>query len=228
MNRPNLILLHGALGSKSYFKNLEKLLNKDYQVFTFDFSGHGQSESSYHFSIDGFKDQLIDFCINNKIKNASVFGYSMGGYIALYAASERPNLFKSIVSLGTKFQWSPEISKKETQKLNPELIEEKVPDFAVYLQELHGYTNWKTMVLNTKNLMLDLGANNRIDQIDLSKIKIPVFIGLGTKDKMVSEEESKEIVSRLSYSKFESFPDFLHPFERLDTVILAERIKLYL
>lgn len=225
VKRPNLIFLHGALGSKSYFLPLENLLQKEFRVFSLDFSGHGQSEVNYPFLIDGFKNQLLDFCADEKIEDAFVFGYSMGAYVALCAAFEKPDLFKSILSFGTKFKWNPEISDREIKHLNPTKIEEKVPKFATYLKELHPSKNWKDVLLNTQKLMLDLGEDNRIERLDLAKVNIPVFIGLGTEDKMVTKEESMEIVSRLSQGEFLSFKDFQHPFEKLDLPVLGAKIK---
>lgn len=223
--KPHLILLHGALGSKSYFLPLENLLQKEFKVFSFDFSGHGLSENIYPFLIDGFKNQLLDFCAKEKIENAFVFGYSMGAYVALCTAYEKPELFRSILSFGTKFRWNQGISEREIKHLNPIKIEEKAPKFAAYLKELHSSKNWREVLLNTQNLMLDLGENNRIENLDLSKIDIPVFIGLGTEDKMVTKEESMEIVNRLPQCEFLSFIDFHHPFEKIDLVVLAAKIK---
>lgn len=225
MDKPHLILLHGALGSKSYFLDLEEKLKNDFKIFSFDFAGHGNSKEKYSFLIDGFKVQLLKFCSDNKIKNAFIFGYSMGAYVALLAASEKPLLFRSILSLGTKFSWNPEIAKNEIKHLNPIKIINKVPKFASYLKELHPERNWKDVLKDTKELMLDLGENNRIENINFAEISIPVFIGLGTEDKMVSEKESMEVVNKLSNGKFVSFQDFPHPYEKLDITQLSSKIK---
>lgn len=225
MLKAHLLLLHGALGSKSYFKELEKKLQKDFQVHSFDFAGHGQNNVDYSFSVEGFKQQLFEYCIAKDLKNVNVFAYSMGGYIALNLASEKPHLFKSILSYGTKFHWNKEISNNEIKHLDPKKIKEKVPKFAQYLQSIHPSRDWEDLTLDTQKLILDLGENNRIEKADLSKIKIAVTIGLGSEDKMVSKEESLEIVNRLPNARLKVFEAFPHPFEKLDIKRLSQEIK---
>ncbi len=43
MSRPDLLLLHGALGASTQFKTLIPLLRDKYDVHTLDFEGHGSS-----------------------------------------------------------------------------------------------------------------------------------------------------------------------------------------
>ena len=43
MSRPDLLLLHGVLGTSTQFKQLIPLLKDKYDVHTLDFEGHGSS-----------------------------------------------------------------------------------------------------------------------------------------------------------------------------------------
>ena len=47
-------------------------------------------------------------------------GHSMGGYVALKLALKRPELVDRIITLGTKFNWTPEVAAKEVKMLNPD------------------------------------------------------------------------------------------------------------
>lgn len=88
----SLILLHGALGSKSQFQSLEFLLSKHYYIHTINFSGHGGLPfSSSPFGIETFSHELRDYIVINKLHGVHVFGYSMGGYVALKVAQTNPN-----------------------------------------------------------------------------------------------------------------------------------------
>jgi hypothetical protein len=53
----------------------------------------------------------------------------MGGYVALYAASKEPGLFKNIVTFATKYKWTPEICAAQVAMLDAEKIAAKSPDF---------------------------------------------------------------------------------------------------
>jgi esterase/lipase len=128
-----LLVLHGALGAQQQFEELKTLLESQFTVHTLNFEGHGGRTSNAPFSMDLFVENVRDYLQENNLSSCSVFGYSMGGYVALKFAAKFPGTVNEIVTLGTKFGWSPEIALKETAMLNPEKIEEKVPKFAAAL-----------------------------------------------------------------------------------------------
>lgn len=110
--KKTLLLLHGALGSRAQFDQLEIDLAGQYDVHSFEFSGHGHASNIDTMSIEHFAHELIAYIVLKFNKPVEIFGYSMGGYVALYAASQRPDLFSKITTLGTKFAWSKEQAEK--------------------------------------------------------------------------------------------------------------------
>ena len=125
-----ILLLHGALGSSEQLIPLQKNLSSERTVFRMDFDGHGNFKSENNFSIPLFAQNVIDFLKEKDISKIEIFGYSMGGYVALHFASKFPNFIEKIITLGTKFDWTPEFAEKEIKMLNPSQIQEKVPAFA--------------------------------------------------------------------------------------------------
>ncbi len=223
----NLIILHGALGSKIQFQNLEKLLSHDFKVYTMDFEGHGSYNSEEPYSIELFSENLISFISENRIVKPHIFGYSMGGYVALHTALKKPYFLASIFTLGTKFNWSPETANKEVKMLDPVIIEDKVPHFKKYLESIHPNNSWKTVLSKTAAMMLDLGTTPLLDAKAFEQIDLPVKIGWGEADNMVSREESEFAVKHLPNAEFITFPDFQHPIEKVDHQELANKIKAY-
>jgi pimeloyl-ACP methyl ester carboxylesterase len=114
MQKQNLILLHGALGSLKSFEHIIPHLSKDFNVIAPDLKWHGKrSQTDSDFSM---LDLVADFeylLQKENIQSAHVFGFSMGGYVALSLALKKPELFKSIMTLGTKLDWRPEQAEKE-------------------------------------------------------------------------------------------------------------------
>ncbi len=51
----------------------------------------------------------------------------MGGYVALYLAKHHLQLVHKIFTLATKFHWDETVAANENKRLQPEGIEEKVP-----------------------------------------------------------------------------------------------------
>lgn len=223
----NILLLHGAIGAKSQLENLANELKKDFEVHLLDFSGHGSSETDKEFSIELFSNDLLNYIKQFKEKNFHVFGYSMGGYVALYTELHYPGTLLSVYTYGTKFKWDNEGAEKESKLLNPKKIEEKFPAFAADLANRHGKEKWKNVLNKTAKMMLDMGNNTPLKDNDFTKITIPVIISWGDADKMVSKEESVNVKNLLPNGFFKSYTNWLHPVEKLDFKQLANDIRLF-
>jgi pimeloyl-ACP methyl ester carboxylesterase len=222
--RKQVILLHGALGSKNQLKNLEKELQPHCEVFTFNFEGHGGSSTEKAFSIDLFTENLSHFINENKLQLPVVFGYSMGGYVALHYAAKQVDGIGKIITYGTKFNWSPESALKETNRLLPEKMEEKIPQFAAALAIDHGQNKWKEVVIKTATLMQSLGNAPVLNDANFPQISSPTLICWGDKDTMVSLEESLKTKEKIPNAQFLVLNNFVHPLEQNDLKKLAQVI----
>ncbi|MFN4234434.1 MAG: alpha/beta fold hydrolase [Bacteroidia bacterium] len=223
----SIILLHGAIGAKNQLLSLAEILKVHIDVHLIEFSGHGSSNNSCEFSIQEFSNDIINYIRLFPDKKFHVFGYSMGGYVALYTELKHPGTFSSIFTYGTKFKWDKETAEKEIKLLNPEKIQEKIPAFANELAIRHGKENWKDVLHKTAQMMLKMGENPPLNDDDFSKIKIPVIITWGDADKMVSKEESVKVKNRLSNGFFKSYTNWPHPIEKLDYKALANDIERF-
>ena len=224
MEKPTLLLLHGALGTKNQLKAIKELLLEQFDVYDFNFSGHGGDDSDEAFSIDLFTQNVIDFLSANNIKYTSIFGYSMGGYVALNLALKRPELVNKIVTYGTKFDWTEASAKKEVKMLNPDVIEEKVPRFAEKLKNDHFPSDWKTLMKKTADMMLNLGGGEKISDAAFSTIQHNVTIAIGLEDMMVTVEESVHIASLIPSAQMQVLAGQPHPFEQVDSEIIRRLI----
>ncbi|MNU65900.1 Tropinesterase [compost metagenome] len=226
----NLIILHGALGAKTQFKEIAEQLKSHFAVHSFDFDGHGtKSAAAGDYSIERFAQNLQDFMQENEIHQPLIFGYSMGGYVALKLENLYPDSFEKLVTLGTKFDWTPESAEKESKMLNAEKIEEKVPAFAGYLKSLHGEDQWKKVLGETAKMMLNLGNKPALTDDDFSKIGIPVQLLRGSKDVMVSEEETRKVQEKLPDADYLEIPDWQHPINLIPSRELVQQLlSLYL
>ncbi|TSJ40018.1 alpha/beta fold hydrolase [Fluviicola chungangensis] len=220
-----LVILHGALGAKAQFKQLESRLADHFNVYTLDFDGHGaKSGIEMDFSIEHFVQNVKNFMQENNLEKPLIFGYSMGGYVALKLESLQPGSFEQIITLGTKFDWNPESAEKEAKMLNAEKIEEKVPAFANYLKSLHGEAEWKMVLQRTAKMMLELGKKPSLKPYDFHHIQIPVLLLLGEKDVMVTKEETKHVRELLRNASFEEVPDWVHPINQVPLDELVQQL----
>jgi len=227
MSKPNLLLLHGALGSKNQFTHLKRSLADQFNVYDLDFEGHGGRLSDKDYSISLFANNIMDFIEENSLVKTHIFGYSMGGYVALKLASENQTWIDRIVTLGTKFNWTPEIADKEVRMLNPSKVEEKVPKFATYLSKLHSPDDWKTIMRKTAQMIIDMGNGKKLSEIELSSITNKILIGIGELDNMVTTEESKYTAELIPNGELDIIEGLKHPIETVDVNRLAVLLRSF-
>ncbi|HUR31724.1 MAG TPA: alpha/beta hydrolase [Saprospiraceae bacterium] len=220
-----LLLLHGALGATDQFVELKERLQSDFEVYDLNFSGHGGNLVGERFSIDLFVCDTLSFLDRNQIPIADIFGYSMGGYVALKLASDFPGRVNKIITFGTKFNWTKESAEKEVKMLIPDVIEEKVPHFAAALRQRHSPEDWKLVITCTAQMMLDLGNGQAMTKEDFQKIENEVMICVGSEDNMVTFEESKVVADYLPKGIVKVVDGFKHPIEAVDKEKLVILIK---
>jgi len=224
-----LLLLHGAIGAASQFDKLKEELKDKFEISTMNFSGHGGEPMPDKFSIELFADDVLKSLEKYKLENIDVFGYSMGGYVALYIASKYKNKLNRIFITATKFDWNEESSVKESMMLNPIKIEEKIPAFAKTLEKRHSpqekSDNWKVVLNKTAEMMLDLGKKPVLTDKVLEKIENEVLISVGDKDTMVTIEETANAAGKLKNGKLFIFSETEHPIEKIDVKKLSTEIK---
>ncbi len=222
----HLLLLHGAIGSKVQLVPLAEQLVKNFTIHTMNFSGHGGAKfPDEDFSIPLFAQEVFDYLKRKKISSINIFGYSMGGYAALYLARKHPEVVGRIVTLATKFHWDESISAKEVKMLDAETILQKLPGFADQLIKRHAPNDWKIVLEKTKEMLIQLGKSNPLQLEDYKTITNQCLLMLGDKDKMVSTEETLAVQGALPHAEFKLLPDTPHPIEQVNTEMLAGLIR---
>ncbi|MBI1225833.1 MAG: alpha/beta fold hydrolase [Bacteroidetes bacterium] len=225
----NILLIHGALGAVSGMQPLaERLKDDGFAPQMLNFSGHGGTPFEESFGIGQFANEVLGYMDKNGIEKADIFGYSMGGYVALHLASQHPERVGKIITLATKFDWTPEAAERETKMLDPEKIEAKVPAFAAQLHERHAPNNWKELLSRTAGMMLELGQRPLLTTDILSKIIHPCLICLGDSDQMVSFEETNQASTALPNGQLKILEKTPHPFEKVNTTVFASILASFL
>lgn len=224
----NIILLHGAIGAKDQLELLsQELKEQGFTVYSLNFSGHGQVPFQNNFGIEQFALEIEEFIKTRNLHQPTVFGYSMGGYVALYLAHQQPTLLGSIITLGTKFEWTPEIAQKETKMLDSKIIIEKVPKFAEALKIRHG-NDWEMLLQKTAEMMVGLGNTNVLSLHKISAIENKVMIGLADKDTMVNLEETTAVYKQLKNGSMYMLSNTKHPIETVNVKLMSNIINEFL
>lgn len=215
------------MGSQEQFDDLKEALSADFTIDTLSFSGHGRTLSQQHaFTIQNLSHEVLHWLNDKQRRKIDIFGYSMGGYVALWLARFYPDRVGKIMTLGTKLDWNEATVEKETKLLNAEKITTKVPTFAAELQDRHGEHEWHSVLQKTANLMHDLAKHHLTDE-DFAQITAQILLTLGDQDNMVTKEETFHVESVIPGAKTLELKDTPHPIDKVSNDLLASEIRKY-
>jgi 2-succinyl-6-hydroxy-2,4-cyclohexadiene-1-carboxylate synthase len=97
--RPPIVFLHGFLGRGSDFTEIAQILSDRYSSLLIDLPGHGGSllpdDESYTMATTA--GLIIDRINQLQLPPAYLYGYSMGGRLALYLAIHYPTYFRHTI-----------------------------------------------------------------------------------------------------------------------------------
>lgn len=135
---PTLVLLHGFMGSGKMFEHLIKDLKNYCNPVTIDLLGHGLSEGAelhYRFST---KEQVSDLSklISEQLHvPLLLYGYSMGGRLALQLAVHHPDLFKGLILESATFGLESETERQARQALDARRADAITGNFEGFIAE---------------------------------------------------------------------------------------------
>ncbi|MCX8206122.1 MAG: S9 family peptidase [Candidatus Micrarchaeota archaeon] len=177
------ILLHGFLASKEDMHALsQSLLSEGIDSLAIDLNGHGASEGAFaEFTISRAIDDVkaaVGFARSKGYSKIGLFGFSLGGFVALAALSKDPSL------AGTAVLGAP------------------VSDFEGTFSKA-DLNEWKSgNMFNSKHLGVSIGLNYQfytdgLQYKDFSGVSLPVLIIHGTEDDVVPIAQSEALAKRL-------------------------------
>ena len=101
-DQPNVVFLHGAgMDHSVWVLPARYFARHGYNVFAFDFPGHGRSDGAALGSVDAMADWLNDAMEVLSIDKAAIVGHSMGSLAALNFAARYANKTRILALLGT-------------------------------------------------------------------------------------------------------------------------------
>jgi pimeloyl-ACP methyl ester carboxylesterase len=202
------------------------LLGDTHDVHVVELEGHGDTPAVGAYRIDRFAQGVRDFMAAGQIERAAVFGYSMGGYVALYLAAESPELVTSVATLGTKLAWTPDVTARETSRLDATTIRAKVPKFADVLERRHaGCGGWEGVLARSAVLMTELGERPVVDAAVMSRIQQRVRLMVGDRDTVVTVDETVAAARAIGSGEASVLPNTPHPFEQVRLPLLASLLR---
>jgi pimeloyl-ACP methyl ester carboxylesterase len=223
----NLLLLHGALGTRDQLSHLREVL-PGIRTRALEFSGHGeQAMPDEGLSMGIFLRNIRDTMQQAGWSKAHLFGYSMGGYAALLFASQFPERVRSVVTLGTKLKWDREGLDRELRMLDPKKMKEMVPNFAMQLLTQHGADHWEALVSATARLITGLHEQPPLTRESMERITCPAMLCVGDKDRTAVPEHTLEAARYMPRGSTLVLPNAQHPFDQVDLNVLVPHLRAF-
>jgi pimeloyl-ACP methyl ester carboxylesterase len=212
-----LVILHGGLShSEKTKKYLLPAVKRDFKVFAYDRTGHGRTanqKGSFHFNFQ--TKELIAFLEDVVKEPAHLIGISDGANIAIMAAIARPELIRSVVSIGGNTTASqirmkfgkPEVSAEsqaEHDRISPDHPSELIKKVAT------AFKVWK--------------SEPSIAITKLAKIKCPVLVLAGDDD-VISAKESEKIYQAITNARLAIVPGASHAVIKEKTELVQALLK---
>lgn len=150
-----LVLLHGALSTiDTSFGKVLPALAKGRQVIAVELQGHGHTaDIDRPLSYEGMADDVAALLRHLGIGSADVYGYSMGGGVALQVAIRHPALVSKLVVAASSYDSAgvyPEIL-KGIETLQPEHLAGS-PFETAYLKAAPDPKKWPALIGKIKDL----------------------------------------------------------------------------
>lgn len=216
-------MLHGANGSGDTLHPLAEALRAYATVSTPSMIGHGGRPVPVRFTVEDFAEDLIAFLDARKIERTFLFGYSFGGYVALYAARHHPERFQGVCTLATNFVFDAAKVAHFTYLLSPERLSRPGMTRPAELTATHYPQHWVPISTNTARLFEELGQQPALTEDDLAAIVLPALVISADRDQNVSPDESRRL-SELVRGQLLMLPGVAHPLAVLPHAEIARAV----
>jgi pimeloyl-ACP methyl ester carboxylesterase len=228
-----LLIVHGALGSAEQMAPLAAAIRDalpELTVQVVELPGHGATPlAGRPFSMATFTAAVTAASATAPALPPLVFGYSMGGYVALLHEATHPGAFAGIVTLGTMLDWSPAVAAGAAARLDPVVLAAKVPAFAAQLAERHAASGgWEAMMTNTASLLRTLGEAPPLHADTLALVACPVQLLVGARDDTTSFASTAQWATHVPRGTATELADVPHPIEKVPAAPIIAALRALL
>lgn len=204
---PIVIFVHGVMDRGATFLNVTRGLDSAWLIY--DRRGYGRSEILAPPLFDGHVDDLVDLIDSDLLASTRdegviLFGHSLGGTIALAAASQRPSIVRSVIVHEPPLPWTDWWPLQDENGLR---LEDVGVDQAVQriFSRTTGTATWEDLPLAVREKRLaegpamisELVSARRRRPYDPAQLTMPCLISRGSQSFGHRERAQRELLAEL-------------------------------
>jgi len=176
---PQIVFLHGLLGSSRNWRSIGKALSERYHVYAIDLPEHGNSPHAQETSLVKMAAQVGQWLVQNTSGKYTLCGHSLGGKVAMLHACNHPQDLQGLVVVDiAPRDYPPEhhlptldallgldLSSLLSRKQADEALTEKIPNWAfrqfllTNLTEENGVWKWRANLSALRQSIAKLSCN---------------------------------------------------------------------
>lgn len=192
---PLVVIVHGAMDRSSSFGRVVRQLD-DLHVIRFDRRGYGRSAGCAPGRLDDHVDDLLAIIGDRR---ATVFGHSIGGVIALIAASRHPDRVESVLAYEAPSPWASWWPQPAT---TPARADEDPADEAErFMRRAIGDHYWERLPARTRAdrraegeaLRADIASLQGPTPFDATALAVPVLAAAGSDTTWWHQRATREL-----------------------------------
>ncbi|WP_298854577.1 alpha/beta hydrolase [uncultured Ruegeria sp.] len=218
-----IVFSHGLLFSGAMFAAQIDHFQKRYRCIAFDHRGQGQSSvTECGYDIDTLTADAVALIRHLGIEGCHFVGLSMGGFVGIRLAAQHPELLNTLTLLETSADPEPHENALKYRKLNfvarwiglwavigrvmPIMFGQSFLNDASRTDEKN---RWAKVIINNHRVGITRAVMGVIDREGcadlLSKIEIPVGIGVGDEDVATVPAKSQRIRAAITGAELQIF-----------------------
>ena len=228
---PPLVLLHAALGSTEMeTRRLLPHFERHFRTIAVDFAAHGRSDDFAQeelLTMEFFAEGVMAALDHAGLDRTHLFGFSMGGSVALYLALNHPERLERMAVHAMNVQWDAAEVAVMTGGMDPETMAGVAPRWAERLAETHGAARWRPlarrMIAFTEAL-----PGRRLEDERLGRITTPTLVSAGDGDRYFKIEHALNLWRALPDARLAVHPGLDHPIQHVDPERFAAMVTAFL
>ena len=191
--KPGIIFIHGLNSNMEGLKalSIEKYARKkNISFLRFDCRGHGKSSGNFEdFTINDWKEDIINIIDNIARGPQILIGSSMGGWLMILASKARPKRIMGIIGLAAATDFGESIYKNLSKKNKEEIKNNGITEYSSY-----GFAYFLKL-----KFFIQAKKNNVLNKKFI--FNKPVILIHGLKDSVVKFDMPKKIMNIITGNK---------------------------
>ena len=221
MNRPPIVVLHGANSAAAEMEPLSEVLRAYGVVYAPNLVGHGGREVPAALTMREMAADVVGWMGRQGLSRAVIVGYSLGATLALYLARHHPAQVIGACCLAPKFVFDAQTVQHWVHLVQPQRLGRPGNPRTAELVRVHAPVDWMQVAQANARFFEALGRQAPLSDEDLGAIAAPVLLVSSDRDPVVPWKEVLALGKRIPGSRTAMFYGAAHPLKVVPVLAVA-------